>query len=146
MVVAAYRRCLHGPVQLRGARASARARADGTAARVRWSSRGAGLRAARYVLSARPDARSLSLGLARQTGGFTVALRVILAGIILSVPITIYAQRAMRTAVAAMERVNAASDELMTGSRDSPISVQALTGGRVRPLARLFVVREPHAA
>lgn len=89
---------------------------------------------------------SLSLGLARQTGGFTVALRVILAGIILSVPITIYAQRAMRTAVAAMERVNAASDELMTGSRDSPISVQALTGGRVRPLARLFVVREPHAA
>jgi hypothetical protein len=90
---------------------------------------------------------SLALGWARQTGGFQFALRFILGGIVLTLPTTIYAQRSTRAAVAALHRVAQGSHQSLPEVGESPMSAAAtcaalIKGSRIRPQARLFMVRE----
>ena len=87
---------------------------------------------------------ALSVGWARQTGGFGLALRTILLGILFSLPTTLYAQRAMRSAISAMHTIES-RHALIAEVAESPLSLASLSmmsASRIRPHARLFAVHE----
>ena len=88
---------------------------------------------------------SLTIGAGRKAGGFGLALRLLFAGVLASLPFTYYAERTVTACASAMHRVLGSSHEmLIEAAKDAtPLPPMSSTSSRLRPMARLAFSSSP---